>query len=49
MTVAEVLSRISSWEITEWMAYLKMQADDERNEYERSKTMASLKGKRGRF
>lgn len=33
MTVGELLHRISSRELAEWMAYYRIEADDERQRY----------------
>jgi len=42
MTVKQLLANVSSMEITEWMAHMKLEAA------EREQAMAAAKAKRGR-
>ena len=44
MTVKELLGRIDSPEISEWIAFYNAEATDQKNIMEREKQMARMKG-----
>ncbi len=46
MTVQEIETQMSSAEVNEWMAYFKIKADIEQEEYDKAKALNDLK--RGR-
>jgi len=48
MTVREMLGKLDSREITEWMAYWKVKADDAKRDRERQEMMTRVKGRRVR-
>ena len=45
-TVAELLARISSRELTEWMAYMRMEAKEAAMERQRVDSLAGVRGRR---
>jgi len=48
MLVDEMLNKIDSHELVEWMAHFKLKEFEQRMELDKAKAMSRAKGKRGR-